>query len=1045
VRVNLALLFVIVGMFGGSPILGQSPNASLSGVVLDPDKKSIADAEILVVNDYTRVQYEARTNAEGFFAVTNLPPGQYRIQVSKPGFKAIIKPDIILNVQDALAIAFTLPIGASSVVVTVEGGVSMVNSQTAGLGTVVDHTYVENMPLNGRSFQDLIMLTPGVVTTSPQARASQGFGGEFSVNGQRTESNYYTVDGVSANLGIAPGSPSAPASSGSLPASTALGTTQGLVSVDALEQFRVQSSTYSAEYGRNPGGQFSFATRSGTNQWHGTAFDYLRNDVFDAKNWFNNYYSLAKPALRQNDFGGTVGGPILKNRLFFFASYEGLRAQQPQEATVSYVPDESLRQSAAPAVQPVLNAFPIANGPNLGNGLAEYIGTWSNPSAIDSFSLRVDDTVNQKLKLFFRFSYAPSSVSARKGGNSGTPSNPSSARYTTRTYTAGASGLFSNQIANDLRFNYSTNESSTEQTLDGFGGAQPLDFDQIQGIDPKTNPVSSVGAALSFLGYFSGIGQSKNTGSQRQFTVVDTLSISRGKQQYKFGVDYRRLTPEVIQGSPNLYYLFEDTASLETNSIGSLSSLAFAPAYPVYTNFSAFAEDEWHPVPRLNLSFGLRWEVNPAPGTTKGSLPYTVEGASPATLTLAAQGTPLWQTTWFNFAPRLGGAYILRDTPRRESVIRAGIGVFFDTGQQAGSYGYLGPGFGASRYIGADFGIPASFPVQLAVAVPAILNPPVPPYGSAYAFPTHLQLPYTLQWNVSFQQELGESQALTVSYVGSAGRRLLEQSLLRLTGNPNFSNVTSFQNGLTSDYDALQFQFQRRLHGGLTSLASYTYSHCIDYGSQNTAYPYVRGNCDFDVRHNMSGALSYDVPNAAKSGVLAALARNWGVDLRVSARTAFPITVNGPSLINPVTGQFESSGLDLVPGQPIYLYGSQYPGNRRINPAAFALPAGCTPLTCGTSGKRGDAPRNFLRGFNAWQADLAVRREFPIHDEVKFEFRAEVFNVLNHASFGSIETRYGNVQFGETTATLAQSLGVLSPLYQMGGPRSMQFAAKLLF
>jgi hypothetical protein len=302
-----------------------------------------------------------------------------------------------------------------------------------------------------------------------------------------------------------------------------------------------------------------------------------------------------------------------------------------------------------------------------------------------------------------------------------------------------------------------------------------------------------------------------------------------------------------------------------------------------------------------------------------------------------------------------------------------------------------------------------------------------------------------LQWNVSFQQELGESQALTVSYVGSAGRRLLEQSLLRLTGNPNFSNVTSFQNGLTSDYDALQFQFQRRLHGGLTSLASYTYSHCIDYGSQNTAYPYVRGNCDFDVRHNMSGALSYDVPNAAKSGVLAALARNWGVDLRVSARTAFPITVNGPSLINPVTGQFESSGLDLVPGQPIYLYGSQYPGNRRINPAAFALPAGCTPLTCGTSGKRGDAPRNFLRGFNAWQADLAVRREFPIHDEVKFEFRAEVFNVLNHASFGSIETRYGNVQFGETTATLAQSLGVLSPLYQMGGPRSMQFAAKLLF
>src|SRR5712671_1968199 len=184
----------MVAMFGGSSLLGQSPNASISGVVLDPDKKSIAEAEILVVNDYTRVQYEAKTNTEGFFAVTNLPPGQYRVQVSKVGFKALIKPDVILNVQDALSINFTLPIGASSVVVTVEGGAPMINTTDASVSTVVDRNFVENMPLNGRSFQDLILLTPGVVTTSPQVGqqyATSGSSGEFSVNGQRTDSNYY--------------------------------------------------------------------------------------------------------------------------------------------------------------------------------------------------------------------------------------------------------------------------------------------------------------------------------------------------------------------------------------------------------------------------------------------------------------------------------------------------------------------------------------------------------------------------------------------------------------------------------------------------------------------------------------------------------------------------------------------------------------------------------------------------------------------------------------------------------------------------------------
>src|SRR5438874_2632061 len=234
----------------------------------------------------------------------------------------------------------------------------MINTTDASVSTVVDQTYIQNMPLNGRSFQDLILLTPGVTTqtTQPTNSFSVGVGqtGEFSVNGQRTESNYYTVDGVSANVGIGANTGDNPlfysGASGSVGASTALGTTQALVSVDDLQEFRVQSSTYSAEYGRNPGGQFAFETKSGTNQWHGTAYDYLRNDFFDANDWFNDYLQVMQPPTRQNDFGGTFGGPIRiphlyngKDKTFFFVSYEGLRLIQPQAALTTFVPDLCMR------------------------------------------------------------------------------------------------------------------------------------------------------------------------------------------------------------------------------------------------------------------------------------------------------------------------------------------------------------------------------------------------------------------------------------------------------------------------------------------------------------------------------------------------------------------------------------------------------------------------------------------------------------------------------------------------------------------------------
>jgi hypothetical protein len=976
-------------------------------------------------------------------------------------------------VQDNLEENFKLDVGAVSESITVEASSVNINTTDGSVSTVVDHHFVESMPLNGRSFQDLILLTPGVVTNSPQQTSQIGNSGEFSVNGQRTESNYYSVDGVSANIGTMAGYAPATSNSGSLPASTELGTTQGLVSVDALQEFRIQSSTYSAEYGRNPGGQFSFVTRSGTNQWHGSAFDYARNDFFDANDWFNDFFKQAEPPLRQNDFGGTFGGPLRiphvyngRDKSFFFFSYEGLRLIQPQPSSISFVPTSGpsgVRTNAPSALQPVLNAFPLPNCPvsssnctsDLGNGLGDFIGTWSNPSAIDSYSVRFDHAFSQKLRLFFRFADTFSSRTARYGGLYSDPASTNSSTFRTLTYTLGVSSVPSPKVSNEFHVNYSSNSSTSANVLDSFGGAQPVDLLKLQGYPESAGP----GSPVVYVGLYifpnqTLVYQNKNFGKQQQWNFVDTLNVSLGAHQLKFGVDYRRLTPIQLRDTPFVNYIFPNQSSILANTTGLTYANSFAPAYPYYTNFSAFGQDEWKVTPRLSLSAGLRWEVNPAPGTAQGLLPYTVQGDSPSTWSLAPEGTPLWKTTWFNFAPRLGVAWVVRDRAESETVIRGGGGVFFDTGQQNGSAGYQGPGTSATSYF---FG--AAFPLPPAEVTPVIVNPPATPYGGqVYAFPPHLQLPYTLQWNAAIEQALGKSQKLTITYVGSNGRRLLRETEFQIPNNPSLSDVFMTSNGLSSNYDSLQVQFQRNLSKGLQALASYTWSHSFDYGSYNFVRPYVRGSSDFDVRHNVSAALSYDPPSPFENRFARVIFTNWGTDTRFTARTGFPITLNGNDVIDPLTGKVYSSGLNLVPGQPIYLnesqclqapptgFGEACPGGRSINPAAFAVP----------SSGYGNAPRNFVRGFGVWQIDLAVRREFPIYEGLRLQFRAEAFNVFNHPNFGMINANYcspdpssPNFQpactFGQATSTLANSLGTLSSIYQMGGPRSMQFALKFIF
>jgi hypothetical protein len=1042
-----ALPLLLLILCGATSALAQSTNATISGIVVDPAGKVIPDASIEIVNDATGVHYSSATNGAGIYEVTILPPGQYRVQVSKAGFKTLIKPGVVLNVQSAVALNFTLPIGATSESVTVEGGTSRINTTDGSVSTVIDQKFVENMPLNGRSFQDLILLTPGSMTNSPQSGPTiLGNTGEFSINGQRTESNYYTVDGVSANTG-APLGPEEASVGGALPAATALGTTQALVSVDALQEFRVESSTYSAEYGRNPGGQFSMVTKSGTNDWHGSAFDYFRNDVLDANNWFNDdtVPITPKTAERQNDFGGTLGGPVRiphfyngSDRSFFFFSYEGLRLVQPSPATINAVPDLALRQSTTGVMQQVLNAYPLPTPgyPDLVNGLGQFIAAWSNPSQTDATSLRLDHTVGRRFHLFFRFSDTPSYTDARGTSiTDGTPSVILSTTYLSRTYTLGASANLTQRATNDFRLNFSINDTTFRDSNDNFGGAIPVDLFALQG---SSNTNSAVIVEPAFGGYFPVLTETGTIGGhQEQWNLVDAVAIQRGKHALKIGIDWRKLAPTIPFQASYALYGYASEATLAANSVDFGVGEAHAATDPLYTNFSAFAQDEWKATPRLAVSMGVRWDVNPAPGA-HGLKPYTVVGLdNPASMTIAPQGTPLWMTDWLSFAPRLGAAYVIHQGAGRETVLRGGGGVFFDTGQQTGSQGFQGPGFSANNYFGTDYGTSSSFPVAPSEVNPSIINPPSAPYPYIFANPPHLQPPYTLQWNASLERAIGHSQSVTISYVGANGRKLLRESFSDISAiNPNFGYLYVFTNGLTSSYNSAQVKYQRQVVRGLQALASYTWSHALDYGSYDEAFPYEHGNSDQDVRHNVAAAISCDLPHGGGNSLLHSLTSDWGLDGRFTARTGFPVTLNGNYVIDPATGEYESGGLNLVADTPIYLYGSTYPGRRSINPAAFSLP---------TSGQAGNSPRNFVRGFGAIQGDVAVRRSFPIHDRLSGQFRAEAFNIPNHPNFGAIDAYYGDLQFGQATQTLSQSLGNLSPLYQMGGPRSLQLNLKLLW
>jgi hypothetical protein len=1003
-------------------MLAQSDMATISGRITTQSGEVLVGAEIHVINLADGTKTFALSNSNGLYVVRNLRPGDYRMVVDKEGFRQIVLTGLTLNLQDSIGRNFVMQVGSIIQSITVTASGQQVDISPA-VGTIVNQQFVENLPLNGRSFQSLIGLTPGVVFVP------EGTGpGEFSVNGQRANSNYFTVDGVSANSATTPSFDLGQTLGGTLPALTISGGTNSLLSVDAMQEFRVQTSTFAPEYGRSPA-QISIVTRSGTDQLHGTVYDYLRNNALDARNYFDRP-PLPMPPLRQNDFGGTLGGPIIKDRTFFFFSYEGLRLLLPQTATGTFY-TEAARQNVAPAYQPLMAAFPIPDGPVNSDGLTAPLTVgYSDPTSLNAYSLRIDHNPHQHLNLFARYNHAPSTESVRFWSEE--------QNYTADfdSATAGVSFVSAAGIANDFRANWSRNTGGHVTVPDNFHGAVPPPESAMYPPGYSTKTGQFVFVASTSDGEVRNGPQEANV--QKQLNFIDNFSMTVGAHQLKFGADFRHLTPAINSNQYSLLVIANSYSSLQSGIADTVNPGGGAPITVAISNYSFFAQDIWKVSPRLTLTYGLRWEINtPARSITPGKPLYAVNGIfNSAPFGLAPAGTPLWHTRFDNLAPRFGTAFQL--TP--QTALRGGFGRYYDLGYGGGISGTM---TGFPYYRSDDFsGVPFDF-TNPAFQAPAFTLVPNSDTAYIYAVDPNLKIPFTYEWNIAIQRGLGANQNVSATYVGAHGRNLLRQDQI---ASPVGYSTLATRSADWSNYNSLQLQLQRRMARGLQALISYTFAKSTDtssddtnVGTETTSLSNVNvasdlGPSDFDVRNSFSAAVSWQIPSPHHERLSGALLRNWQMDgiVRISSATPYDLIAKVSS---PVPYQTRPN---IVPGVAFYLPAPGQPGGRILNPGAFTTPA---------AGQQGNLPRNYFRAFPIDQTDLSLRRQFHINERASLFLGAEYFNVFNHPMFATATFNQfiGLPGFGVITETLNENLGQLDPLYQIGGPRSGQLTIKMQF
>jgi hypothetical protein len=1020
-------------LFSGFAAFAQD-TATLTVTVVDPTSAVVPGAKVTLTDLGRGAVKQAETKDTGFVVFDFLQPGTYSLEAVKAGFDTYRVDSLTLGVRDRQTFRVEFRVTAAAGTKVEVMAAAEAPSSDVGQSVSLDQRYVQYLPVNGWNAESLILMSPGI-TTAAGGRSDGG----FNANGLRSNTNYFTLDGVSLNQATSTDVGFGGARGGGAGAGPGAGATE-MISIDAMQEMKVQASAFAPEFGRSPGAQIVMTSRGGANGFHGTLFYYLRNDRFDANDWFANEGGYPRGKERENRPGGTVGGPIVKNRTFFFVSYEKLKLLAP-ESVISDVPDMPTRLSAQANLQPFLNVFPIPTGIDLGSGSAEYRAVLSNPSNSNFTTVRIDQVLNPKTNLFLRFSLTPSD-SNQRGSQESIPNVISERSSHAELFTAGMTNILSGGALNDLRLNYSRTSSTGLSVMDNYGGGVPLTNSLVF---PKGVTTANGSFDLSILGYagYSYGGQTSN--DQGQVNVVDSITKVSGNHSLKAGVDYRELlqtntrTPYSVSASFD-GLVYSDYSFLRGIALNGQISSNVGTVYPTYTNFSLYGQDTWRATDRTTITYGLRWDVNPAPTTREGPKPFALSNDNIAGVT---QNEPIYPTRWFDVAPRIGIAYLSDDTPGHEMMLRVGVGLFYDLG-----YGAIDGAFSSAPYSNVQTVSEVTFPFTATELVPPIL-PPTRPYGEVTTGDSALKSPVVLQWNGTWEKSFGAGNIVSIGIVGTRGYRLM-----RMATQPSFTAAYDvlrlLSNGSTSSYNGAQVQFHKRLSASFQAQFSYTWAKSVDSSSTDSGFgggfaslygAGEKGPSDYDVRHNVSFSGSWRVP--APRGLAFYPLRHWYLDFVGAARSGLPFDIQG---VSAATSGSAGAGLfaEVRPnltGLPIWLDDPKVPGGKRLNIAAFSVPTGYA---------QGDLGRNGLRGFGFAQLDLSLRRMIPITDRYQIGIAAQGYNILNHPNFANPSPLEGanmsSPNFGIVTQMMNQAFGGgVNPLFRSGGSRSMELSLRLQF
>jgi len=1000
----LALLVLLAAGPGGA---AAAQRGDLCGRILDISEGAISEATVTVTSEETGFRRVARSDPAGNYAIASLDPGVYKVTVRKVGFNTVMRFGVRVSPGSAARADFALPVGSVEESITVEAAEPPAERPDASTGGSVERGEIERLPLNGGGILGLLELSGG----SNLVPATRGEAGQFTSTGQRPNANYFTVDGVSANTGVTAGGLPAQSTGGALPAVSAFGSLDALISLEAVEEFRVRTSTSTAEFGRMPGAAVSLTSRSGSNQLHGVTAWRIRNELANANDWFGNAAGYGPLPLRFQDVSQTFGGPLRRNRTFFFLSYEHMALAQPFVWNQP-VPSEASRLAAADWVKPVLNLFPEPiRAPAFGS-LAEWTGRGDRPARLDAGSARIDQAIGARLSLFGRYSDAPSS---NQFGTLGLNQLDLRAQSLTLALNARpATGLTMDWRANE-------SESRAHSVWSEAGAAQPD-----CGLDSLAADFLNAPPPCSYLVRFSiaGIGQlvSGREGDrwQRQFQLVHSTALQRGRHALAAGLDYRRIVAVRRDPTGTLGVIADSLADLANkNNLWVSQTTGAVNATANLQELSLWIQDTWQASSRLTVAGGLRWEFSPATQSLAG--PYGTLFYNPATgnFATATAPQPLWPTSYHDFAPRLGLA--LKLTGDGRTVLRVGGGLYYDSSLSIAADILNGGPLSISSYTSPRTGFVAS---QL-----------------SFGFLPGLKLPEVKQWNLSLERALSAHDTVSLGYLGSLGTGLIRREVGGVGTTPT-SLVAVTTNHGRSDYHALEFQYQRRLARGVQARAAYAWAHSIDNDSSDSFLVWVgpgasnRGSSDFDLRQSLALSMTCELPAAGRK-----LWRGWALDGIFRARSGFPITVlqseeyMGIALINAFRP-------DLALDQPLWMGDANAPGGRRLNPAAFLATA---------TAVQGGLGRNALTGFGMSQVDLALRRDFKLSERMRLQFRLEAFNALNHPNFADPVAYLDSPVVGLSTSMLNMMLGTgspgsgLSPILQTGGPRSLQAGVRWMF